>query len=391
MSNLPTLPLSVRKQEWEFAQALHLKCLGRKLSLVLRCLAWARNPVKLSARLPWFAGKGTLKGVSAATIANAVCSQDGHALCAAIHTAHNYLDPNHNLLTGGFPYLESVVAKIEAIRNSAANAKDMDLCVKLLHEIFNYDQFVEGNRIKVNVKGAICWGSPEKSITDKSARAWCAGEYVISSGVKYCTYCNADTVFAVKVKGGRVRPYASALDHFRPRSKYPYLGLALENLIPTCTRCNSLFKGAKGAGAAAANQVSPFDKDYYGLFSFQIDIGPDNDIDGFIADPKDDTWRVGIVDARTQDEQRVRGMVVDLFHLDEVYNQVFREDVSRIVYLSRRLTMPACESLSRQFPEIFGQKDVRGFMLGCSLQHAAIPAHRFAKLVEDMLRQFGQF
>lgn len=49
-----------------------------------------------------------------------------------------------------------------------------------------------------------------------------------------CPYCNRNYVFSVNKKGS-VKP---EIDHFYPRSLYPYLAVSYFNLIPSCSTCN---------------------------------------------------------------------------------------------------------------------------------------------------------
>jgi len=58
------------------------------------------------------------------------------------------------------------------------------------------------------------------------------------SSVKTCPYCNA--MLAVNVIRDRDDSLKARLqlDHFFPKSRYPYLSISLFNLIPSCANCN---------------------------------------------------------------------------------------------------------------------------------------------------------
>lgn len=77
----------------------------------------------------------------------------------------------------------------------------------------------------------------------KKHRGWGGGLLMekMFEYLRYCPYCNAETVYALEKdeKTGRIK---SAFDHFFPRGRYPFLSLSLYNLIPSCYRCNSQFK-----------------------------------------------------------------------------------------------------------------------------------------------------
>jgi len=61
--------------------------------------------------------------------------------------------------------------------------------------------------------------------------------YVQKLGIKTCVYCNAQLAVTVK-KNGSIFKGMYDLDHFYPKSKYPYLCTSFFNLQPVCACCN---------------------------------------------------------------------------------------------------------------------------------------------------------
>jgi hypothetical protein len=65
-------------------------------------------------------------------------------------------------------------------------------------------------------------------------------------GIKTCVYCNAQLALTIdlrritrgKRKGDYIRKGNFELDHFYPKSKYPFLATSFYNLIPCCSNCN---------------------------------------------------------------------------------------------------------------------------------------------------------
>lgn len=54
--------------------------------------------------------------------------------------------------------------------------------------------------------------------------------------VNVCPYCNREYTFTIgNTKEKKVRP---EIDHFFPKSEYPYLSCSLYNMIPSCHICN---------------------------------------------------------------------------------------------------------------------------------------------------------
>lgn len=58
-------------------------------------------------------------------------------------------------------------------------------------------------------------------------------KFVYKHGLKTCPYCNRSYIFILR--NGKVRP---EIDHFFPKSIYPYLAMSFYNLIPSCQTCN---------------------------------------------------------------------------------------------------------------------------------------------------------
>ena len=63
--------------------------------------------------------------------------------------------------------------------------------------------------------------------------------FVKDLGIRICPYCGRSYIYRVEKQGKKgmvaVKPQ---LDHFLPKSSYPFLGMNFYNLIPCCTQCN---------------------------------------------------------------------------------------------------------------------------------------------------------
>lgn len=64
-------------------------------------------------------------------------------------------------------------------------------------------------------------------------------DFVKNLGIRICPYCGRSYIYRVEKagKGGDVA-VKPQIDHFLPKSKYPFLGMNFYNLIPCCTQCN---------------------------------------------------------------------------------------------------------------------------------------------------------
>jgi hypothetical protein len=70
---------------------------------------------------------------------------------------------------------------------------------------------------------------------------WNAYALVEKYKLRICVYCHTSHLNFHFHSAKDMRP---PLDHFYPRSRYPYLGTSLYNLIPSCYQCNSSIKGS---------------------------------------------------------------------------------------------------------------------------------------------------
>ena len=62
-----------------------------------------------------------------------------------------------------------------------------------------------------------------------------AYSFVKALGLNSCPYCNRNYTFVVDSENGKLRP---EIDHFYPKSVYPFLAMSFYNLIPSCSICN---------------------------------------------------------------------------------------------------------------------------------------------------------
>ncbi len=60
-------------------------------------------------------------------------------------------------------------------------------------------------------------------------------QFVRERGMMVCPYCGRQHIDMAEVQGSVSKPY---IDHFLPKSKYPFLAMTYMNLIPGCNTCN---------------------------------------------------------------------------------------------------------------------------------------------------------
>lgn len=114
------------------------------------------------------------------------------------------------LIKGDFEELQDFKARLGII-----NREDKDY--DKLMTAFGYENFCE-------------------SKNEDEEKIWNAYEFCKKIGVNVCVYCNRQYIYTVGDVYNKIdRP---EIDHFFPKSNYPYLSCSLYNFIPSCHTCN---------------------------------------------------------------------------------------------------------------------------------------------------------
>ncbi|WP_210456059.1 hypothetical protein [Vibrio crassostreae] len=88
-----------------------------------------------------------------------------------------------------------------------------------------------------------------------------------------CPYCNENPI---KIVNNDQRSKGESrllfdLDHFYPKSKYPYLALSFFNHIPSCGVCNQTYKGSKDF--RVSTHIHPFHRCFDSSYDFKLNSG----------------------------------------------------------------------------------------------------------------------
>lgn len=102
-----------------------------------------------------------------------------------------------------------------------------------------------------------------KNKIDLDILEWSAYHFVLQLGLKVCPYCNRQYITPLYSGNGKVR---GDLDHFYPKSKYPYFAMSIYNLVPCCKSCNSSLKG--DIEFSYEENINPYDIDMNNYIKF---------------------------------------------------------------------------------------------------------------------------
>jgi len=96
--------------------------------------------------------------------------------------------------------------------------------LKDLNKIFNYETFSSNGFRK------------SKTEKDEKNYFYSGNVFIQNLGLYVCPYCNRNTIYSINNGENRT----SELDHYYPKSKYPFLALSFYNLVPSCKVCNKI-------------------------------------------------------------------------------------------------------------------------------------------------------
>ena len=206
--------------------------------------------------------------------------------------------------------------------------------------------------------------------------------------VKVCPYCNADSVYVLEVDE-RDKTYKSAFDHFYPKSRYPFLGLSLYNLIPSCHRCNSTFKQDRYAEALETYHPYVDDLDDVSRFVL-VDLDEIQKGNEPIGGKRAIQLRSLTKDGKPSKvcETRLKQYKA-LFGVDVVYSTFFTEEAREALQLGQVMNEEHLNEIKAWFMKSgLPGVDPWQLMFGTPLDRSQIDRHWLSKLKLDVLEGY---
>lgn len=275
--------------------------------------------------------------------------------------------------------IDNIIKKIECKFPFLFDSKKSEtnkVLKRILNDVFNYDNFIRVNKINSN----------------NNRIKWDAYELLNELKITACPYCNRQYIHTYISENGKTR---ADIDHFYPKSKYPFLAISLYNFIPSCHTCNSSFKGSIDFYEKKA--VYPYEEEFGEDAKFETKFYTDEDVkdDDKIYDIKyllgnSDNFKIGIEPKGPKSEigEKIQNSI-KTFHLKELYN--FHKDYVRelikkaIVYNESRI-----DELYTEFPELFSSKEeVLQMVISNYICDEDLGKRPLSKLTKDICDELG--
>jgi len=125
-------------------------------------------------------------------------------------------------------------------------------------------------------------------------------------GTKTCLYCNRE--YIINYTENTKTKTTAELDHFYPRSLYPFLSISFFNLVPSCKTCNSKLKGDKDTYKEKI--LYPYEESLNKNTNFKLQISNTN----FIH--KESSFALSLQANNTKAMESIK-----LFQLKELYDE----------------------------------------------------------------------
>ena len=237
------------------------------------------------------------------------------------------------------------ISKKESLKNAISKTPYM-LFTQSMQELYK-DSFQK--KVELSKNGKVVQGDP--------LGIWLAKEL----DVRTCPYCNRAYTFTVKTKHS-VRP---ELDHFRPKSVFPYFALSFYNLIPSCPVCNHVKK-------ENIINIHPYEKAFGDEYKFQLDI-----LEYMLKN------RITKVSIKVDDNNTN----VETLMLNELYNEHL-DYINELVDKAKAYNADYYNGIIESFHQLGARpSEIDRYIWGCYLDVAEQGKRPLSKLTRDILDQ----
>ncbi|AFM05355.1 hypothetical protein Fleli_3014 [Bernardetia litoralis DSM 6794] len=194
-----------------------------------------------------------------------------------------------------------------------------------------------------------------------------AYQLVEDLNINVCPYCNRNFIKNLNKSGKRI----CEMDHFYPKSEYPFLGMSFYNLIPSCKTCNQTFKETK---LVSVNPYSKIEE-----FSFGLKIENSRfyyDKDGFSID--------------YDKARKVLGESFTRFKIEELYDQ-HKDQILELI--QKQVTYPDSyiDELFQKYEGTFfrNREDVIRHLSNGIMEEENFHLRPLSKLTHDIAKELG--
>lgn len=196
---------------------------------------------------------------------------------------------------------------------------------------------------------------------------WSPYMFIFMTGLRVCPYCNRQYITPVYSTSGKLR---ADLDHFLPKTKYPFFSMSLYNLVPSCKFCNSSLKGTKEFDFDSLN---PYECNIDDYIKFEIDLA--SNTKNIIVNP-------------IKDKDKAKDYL-NMFKIETLYNY-HRNQASDLLKKKLIYSDEYLENMYKYFGNSFSSFDeMKELVIGYTILKENINDEPLAKFKRDISKQLG--
>lgn len=249
---------------------------------------------------------------------------------------------------------------------------EMGSVIKAFEDILKYDKLTRVLKVGRYAKKPF-WEILVSQMMYQEIRRWIFPEYIRQQELKTCVYCNANYTIT-DIDG--IAYYD--LDHWKPKSKYPFLCISFFNLQPCCHSCN-MHKGNDDEHEYMGLYVDKEDEPQ-DIFNLTLD---DADIASYIT--KHDKTRLNI-HFRSLEPQydAMRNDMNTQLHLESLYKE--HQDVAEEVIWRKMIYNDTYKDMLRSLLEEknFTNEEINRFIFGGYIDECNVHKRPLTKLMQDL-------
>lgn len=228
------------------------------------------------------------------------------------------------------------------------------------------DKTTHSNRILYNIFISNCY--------NQNFNKW---EFINRISIDTCPYCNRNYIYSLDSIDG-IKPQ---IDHFFPKSIYPFLGMSYYNLIPCCQTCNG-FGGKEEKDPLDFDLKNPYEvklEDF--IFSYEIDtietLNPLINKNNISHDNLKITFKAEILGYH------------GVFKLDKLYSKHIDHILELIIKSKLEYTKEYRKYLESYRDFNFSQNEIDRMIIGNYSTQADIHKRPLSKLYRDISIELG--
>lgn len=205
-------------------------------------------------------------------------------------------------------------------------------------------------------------------------------------GVKTCLYCNRESILSFSKSNGSSISTTAEIDHFYPRSLYPFLSISFFNLIPSCKTCNSKFKGDIDTALKNKEILYPYEDDFNlkAKFTHFFENTNDNNKDFAILSEKRISLKIEPI--KTSDLKTKN--TIKTFELENLYNE-HKDTVLELIQKREIYSDTYIEELLEQYGgTLFKNKEDLLRLITCGyVNDEDLDKRSLSKLIKDISQE----